>query len=205
MRLFGADDPDTLDAGHGLQLVLGNHGRREEAIALLRTIVAGRQKVLGPWHPATLRSRVSLPALLTADELAAGADGESEGALLSLPQACTRHLGPDHAVTLSARHNHARAQFVLGRFQAADDEIRQVVEDYQRVLGPGYPAVLAAQQMHAQTQAALGHADAAIRLMAEVAAAREHSLGPDHHFTVVSRDLLEELRSGRWHPPRPRE
>jgi tetratricopeptide (TPR) repeat protein len=208
LQLFGADDPDTLDTGHGLQLVLGNHGGREDAVTLLRSVVAGRQAVLGPWHPATLRSRVSLLALLTAGELAAEGDeddedDEGEGALMSLPQACTRHLGPDHAVTLSARHNHARAQFVIGQFQTADDEIRQVVEDYQRVLGPGYPAVLAARQLHAQTQAALGHVDSGIGLMAEVVAGRERSLGVDHHFTVVSRNLLEELRSGRWRPPRP--
>jgi tetratricopeptide (TPR) repeat protein len=219
VRLFGADDPDTLDTGHGLQLVLGNHGRRDEAVALLRSVVAGRQAVLGPWHPATLRSRVSLLALLTAPELAAedaaeadsgtgaaadhGDDTAAGTGLLALPGVCARHLGPDHAVTLSARHNHARVQFVLGRFQAADDEIGQVVEDYRRVLGPEYPAVLAAQQLQAQTRAALGDAETGIRLMTEVVAARTHSLGAGHHFTVVSRDLLAELSSGRWQPPRP--
>ncbi|WP_225850214.1 tetratricopeptide repeat protein [Streptomyces sp. HPF1205] len=207
-RLLGADDPDTLDTGHGLQLVLGNNGKREEAVALLRSVVAGRQAALGPWHPATLRSRASLLALLTADELAAEAgdrvgeaDGADESALLSLPRACARHLGPDHAVTLSARHNLARARFVLGRFRAADDEIGRVVEDYQRVLGPGSPAVLAARQLHAQTRAALGDVDAAVALMTGVVAARERGLGSDHHFTVVSRDLLESLGSGRWQPP----
>ncbi|MGC5000046.1 tetratricopeptide repeat protein [Streptomyces sp. DT195] len=200
-RLFGADDPDTLDTGQGLQLVLGNNGKREEAVVLLRSVVAARQAVLGPWHPATLRSRVSLLAMLTAGEIAT--EAEADETFLSLPQTCTSHLGPDHAVTLSARHNHARAQFVLGHYQVADDEIRQVVEDYRRVLGPAYPAVLAARQLHAQTQAALGQADAGVELMAEVVAGRERSLGAEHHFTVVSRNLLEELRSGRWRPPRP--
>ncbi|MFI5758128.1 tetratricopeptide repeat protein [Streptomyces sp. NPDC051569] len=199
VRLFGADDPDTLDSGQALQLVLGNHGKREEAVTLLRSVVAGRRDVLGPWHPATLRSRVSLLAMLTAREIAA----EADDTLLSLPQTCAQHLGPDHAVTLSARHNHARVQFVRGHYQSADDEIRQVVEDYQRVLGPGYPTVLAARQLHAQTQAALGLADAAVALMAEVVTGRERSLGAEHHFTVVSRDLQEELRSGRWRPPEP--
>lgn len=123
VRLFGDDDPDTLDTGQGLQLVLGNHGRREEAVALLRSVVAGRQAVLGPWHPATLRSRASLLAILTAAEIAAEADEEGDDALMSVPQACTLHLGADHAVTLSARHNHARAQLVLGRYRTADDEI----------------------------------------------------------------------------------
>ncbi|URN14453.1 tetratricopeptide repeat protein [Streptomyces radiopugnans] len=40
-RLLGPDDPDTLDTYHGLQLVLGNLGRRDEALALLRQTVAG--------------------------------------------------------------------------------------------------------------------------------------------------------------------
>ncbi|MFJ2110887.1 tetratricopeptide repeat protein [Streptomyces sp. NPDC087850] len=201
LRLYGADDPDTLDTGQGLQLVLGNHGKREEAVTLLRSVVAGRQAALGPWHPSTLRSRVSLLAMLTAGEIAT--EAEDDETFLSLPQACALHLGPDHAVTLSARHNHARAQFVLGHYQAADDEIRKVVEDYRRVLGPAYPTVLAARQLHAQTRAALGQADAGVELMAEVVAGRERSLGAEHHFTVVSRNLLEELRSGRWRPPRP--
>lgn len=201
MRLFGDDDPDTLDTGQGLQLVLGNHGKRAEAVTLLRSVAAGRQVALGLWHPATLRSRVSLLAMLTASEIAI--EAEMDETLLSLPQTCARHLGPDHAVTLSARHNHARAQFVLGHYQAADDEISQVVEDYRRVLGPAYPAVLAACQLHAQTQAALGHMDAGVELMTEVVAGRERDLGVGHHFTGVSRALLEELRSGRWEPPPP--
>ncbi|MEV7425979.1 tetratricopeptide repeat protein [Streptomyces sp. NPDC091212] len=203
LRLYGADDPDTLDTGQGLQLVLGNNGKREEAVALLRSVVAGRRAALGPWHPATLRSRVSLLAILTAGETAT--EAEADETFLSLPDACTQRLGPEHAVTLSARHNHARAQFVLGRYQLADDEIRRVVEDYQRVLGPGYPAVLAARQLHARTQAALGHQEAAVVLMAEVVAGRERALGPDHPFTASGRDLLKELRSGRWTPPRPPE
>ncbi|MFE4059026.1 tetratricopeptide repeat protein [Streptomyces sp. NPDC059096] len=199
--LFGADDPDTLDTGQGLQLVLGNHGRREEAVTLLRSVVAGRQTVLGPWHPSTLRSRVSLLAMLSAEEIAD--EAEADETFLALPSTCALHLGPDHAVTLSARHNHARAQFVLGHHQAADDEIRQVVEDYRRVLGPAYPAVLAARQLHAQTRTALGRAETGAELMAEVVAGRERSLGAEHHFTVVSRELLEDIRSGRWRPPRP--
>ncbi|MYS22520.1 Tetratricopeptide repeat-containing protein [Streptomyces sp. DvalAA-14] len=201
LRLFGADDPDSLDSGQGLQLVLGNHGKREEAVVLLRSVVTSRQAVLGAWHPATLRSRVSLLAMLTAGEIAT--EAEADDTLLAIPQDCALHLGPDHAVTLSARHNHARALFVLGQHRSADDEIRQVVADYQRVLGPDYPTVLAARQLHAQTQAALGHMDLGVELMTEVVAGRERNLGADHHFTAVSRDLLEELRSGRWRPPPP--
>lgn len=50
-RLFGPHDPDALDSGFGLQLVLGNTGRRDEAIALLRAVTAYRREALGPAHP----------------------------------------------------------------------------------------------------------------------------------------------------------
>lgn len=196
-RLFGASDPDTLDSGHGLQLVLGNLGKRDEAISLLRATIAGRRAVLGPAHALTLRSRSSLLVLLSASEIVA----EEDGALLSLPSECVQALGPDHTVTLGAHHNHAWALYLLGRFDEADEEIRLVTEAYRRRFGPDYPIALSAQQLLSRTQAALGHLDAGIEIMTDVVARRERSLGADHPFTLASRQLLSEMTSGQWHPP----
>ncbi|QKV93216.1 tetratricopeptide repeat protein [Streptomyces sp. NA02950] len=191
-RLFGAGDPDTLDSSHGLQLVLGNLGRRDEALALLRAVVTGRRSALGPAHPLTLRSRASLLTMLSAGELTT----EEGGALLSLPEECVHHLGADHTVTLGARHNRARALFVLGRFEAAEEEIGLVTEGYRRRFGPGYPIALAAQQLLARIRSALGHHDSAVELMADVVTRRERDLGPDHPFTRASAELLSTLRTG---------
>jgi hypothetical protein len=198
-RLLGAMHPDTLDSCHALQLVLGNHGRREEAINLLRSTIAARRQVLGPGHPATLRSRASMLTLLTGPELTA----EDGGPLLELADDCVRHLGPEHTVTLTARHNHARALFVLGRPTGADEEIRQVIGSYEQRFGPDHPTVLAARQLRAQTAAALGDRGTGVAIMADVTARREQSLGSGHHFTTVSRTLLEALRDGSWRPPLP--
>ncbi len=195
-RLFGPHDPDTLDSCQGLQIVLNNLGRRDEALLLLRAIVAGRQAVLGPSHPMTLRSRASLLVILSAAELA-----EDDSALLSLPDECVRELGADHMVTLIARHNHAWALYLLGRFAVADAEIRLVADEYLRRFGPEYPIAVAAQYLIARIQYALGHRDSGTELMADVVARRERSLGSDHHFTVASRNLLTEFRTGRWRPP----
>ncbi|MFD9406685.1 tetratricopeptide repeat protein [Streptomyces sp. NPDC059989] len=197
-RLFGADDPDTLDSSHGLQLVWANLGRREEALALLRSTVRGRREALGPSHPLTLRSRSSLLAMLTASEL-----GSVEGReLLSLPPECVRYLGPDHTVTLGSHHNYAWAMYVLGNFEAADESIRRAVDGYRRRFGPDYPIALSAQQLFARTQSALGHRASGLELMADVVARRTHSLGPDHPFTVASRALWEEFRKGDGQPDR---
>ncbi|WP_432587102.1 tetratricopeptide repeat protein [Streptomyces sp. HD1123-B1] len=196
-RLFGAVDPDTLDTSHGLQLVLGNLGRRDEALALLRSVVAGRRSALGPDHPLTLRSRASLLATLSAEELAAEQPAAGEGdALLSLPEQCVTRLGPDHTVTLGARHNHARALFVLGRFTEAEEEIGQVAEGYRRRFGPEYPIALAARQLLARIRAALGDRDSAVELMTDVVTRRECDLGRDHPFTKASVELLGALRTG---------
>nr|WP_037912620.1 tetratricopeptide repeat protein [Actinacidiphila yeochonensis] len=191
---FGAEDPDSLDTAHGLQLVLGNLGRAEESLALLRATAAGRAAALGPWHPLTLRSRSSLLTALSAAELTAE---DERTHLLSLPEQCAEHLGADHIVSVGARHNHAWALYQLGRYEAADAEIREVAETYRQRFGPDYPIALAARQLQARTRAALGHTDEGIVLMTDVVAHRARSLGPDHPFTAASRDLLESLRGGR--------
>ncbi|MGY5126873.1 tetratricopeptide repeat protein [Streptomyces nigrescens] len=190
-RHFGPGDPDTLDTCHGLQLVLGNLGRREEALALARSTVARRRTALGPWHPLTLRSRSGLLVLLNAEELTA----EDPDAPLSLPQDCAQHLGPDHTITLGARHNHARALYVLRDFAAADAEVRWVVDEYLRRFGPDYPLTLAARQLLARTQSALGSPGNGVETMTDVVARRARGLGADHPFTVASRNLLEELQA----------
>jgi Tetratricopeptide repeat/NB-ARC domain len=198
-RLFGAGDPDTLDSCHGLQLVLGNLGRGQEALSLLRATVVGRRAALSPWHPLTLRSRAGLLVLLPAAEVVT----EDGGTLLSLPGECAARLGPDHTVTLGARHNHAWALYALARFEAADEEIRLVAEGYRRRFGPDYPNALSARQLMARTQSALGRTDSGVELMTDVVNRRERGLGSAHPFTVASRALLAELRSGRWVPPAP--
>ncbi|WP_395371663.1 tetratricopeptide repeat protein [Streptomyces tubercidicus] len=192
-RLFGAHDPDTLDSGHGLQLVLGNRGQKEEALSLLQATIAGRQSALGPAHPLTLRSQASLLAMLPAGEL----EREDNAALLSLPAECERHLGPDHTVTLGARHNHAWALYVLGHFEEADEEIRLAAETYERRFGPDYPIALSAQQLYARIQDKLGHFEAAVSLMNDVVERRTNSLGADHPFTAASRKVLAELKENR--------
>lgn len=120
-----------------------------------------------------------------------------DGALLSLPAECDRLLGPDHTVTLGARHNHAWALFLLGRFEEADREIRLVADAYERRFGPEHPIVLAARQLFSRTRAALGRVEEAVELMTDVVARREHGLGPEHPFTVAGRQLLDTYRSGR--------
>ncbi|QKW10934.1 tetratricopeptide repeat protein [Streptomyces sp. NA04227] len=205
-ELFGSGDEDALDTAHGLQLVLANLGRREESLILLRSVVAGRRALFGPRHALTLRSRSSLLTRLTADELAIEQSAVEQGAgeqatsddsgLFSLPADCAQALGPEHTVTLGARHNHAWALFLLGRHEEADTAIREVHGSYVRRFGPDFPLTLAAQQLHARTRYALGRPDAATALLADVVARRAQGLGPAHPFTEASRELLARFEAG---------
>ncbi|GES31299.1 tetratricopeptide repeat protein [Streptomyces angustmyceticus] len=121
--------------------------------------------------------------------------------LIAKPSECERHLGPEHTVTLGARHNHAWALYVLGRFGEADEEIRLVADTYERRFGPDYPIALSAQQLYARIQDGLGHFEAAVGLMNDVVERRTNSLGADHPFTAASRKVLAELKENRRTAP----
>ncbi|MEV7325811.1 hypothetical protein [Streptomyces sp. NPDC093970] len=90
---------------------------------------------------------------------------------------------------------------LLGRFGEADEKIRLVADAYVRRFGPEYPFVLAVRQLYSRTRSALDRTDVGIDLMADVVARRESDRRPGHPFTVASRRLLDEYRSGQWHPP----
>jgi hypothetical protein len=54
--VLGAEHPDTLKSINNLAVDLSQQGRYEEAEALDRQALAGRQRVLGAEHPDTLMS-----------------------------------------------------------------------------------------------------------------------------------------------------
>lgn len=108
-----------------------------------------------------------------------------------------RILGPDHTVTLGARHNRAWTLYRLGRFDAAERETRLVTEAYLRRFGPDYPITLSARQLLSRTHVARGRLAAGIEIMTDVLARRERSLGADHPFTVAGRELLGDFTSRR--------
>lgn len=190
-RLFGPDDPDTLDSCFGINHPLQQLGRTAEGITLLQRATEGRRRVLGKEHPLTLQSRAHLLEFLPIAELAV----EVDDAALPLPQECVLHLGPDHAVTLGSRLSYGFALVRLGRFEAAVEDAHRVVEDYQRLHGPDYALTISAKLLYARVRAGLGDMDSAVELLAEVAHSREQHLGAAHPYTAKSYELLEELRA----------
>jgi len=62
-----------------------------------------------------------------------------------LRNAATRHLGPDHPDTLTARNNLAYWQGAAGNLVGAATAFEELLADYLRVLGPDHPDTLTAR------------------------------------------------------------
>jgi hypothetical protein len=60
VRLFGADNVETLGARHSLAFFIGRSGDRAEAARMFTVIVADYTRILGPDHPHTKLARDAL-------------------------------------------------------------------------------------------------------------------------------------------------
>jgi Tfp pilus assembly protein PilF len=62
--VLGPEHPDTLTSVNNFGLMLRSMGKYEEAEAMHRRALEGREKVLGPEHPYTLTSVGNLGSVL---------------------------------------------------------------------------------------------------------------------------------------------
>ncbi len=156
------------------------------AMDLGERTLADRERVLGPDHPDTLRSRNNLAyAYQSAGRLAEGirlfertvADRE-------------RMMGRDHPDTISSRNNLAYAYDTAGRLGEAIPLFEQTIADSDRVLGPDHPHTLTYRNNLASAYELAGRLAEAIPLIEHTLAGRERVLGPDHPDTLSSRNNL---------------
>ena len=109
-----------------------------QAIAVGEPLLADRERVLGPDHPATLGSRNNLATAYVAAGRAAEAIGLHERTLADRE----RVLGPDHPDTLGSRNNLAYAYWAAGRAAEAIGLYERTLADLERVLGPDHPSTV---------------------------------------------------------------
>ncbi|MDH2393983.1 FxSxx-COOH system tetratricopeptide repeat protein [Streptomyces sp. HNM0663] len=102
------------------------------AVTELSTVVALRESRLGPDHPATLESRLSLAPALRDDAQIR----ESEAVYAAVAEACERTLPHDHPYLQSARGGLARVLCALGQPDMAETHLRAVLEIRLRDPGP---------------------------------------------------------------------
>lgn len=76
----------------------------------------------------------------------------------------TSHLGPDHPITLTARHGLACWLGRAGQVEEAISQLQVLLGDRPRVLGPDHPATLATRHRRAIVCPSVGRMDDAIAI-----------------------------------------
>jgi tetratricopeptide (TPR) repeat protein len=131
-RALGPEDPDTLGSMNNLGLLLSWRGEWDEAVALLRQSVAGKEK-----RPIESESFACAANLAVA--LYHLGDLDEADKLLGryLPQA-SKLLTADHPFTQHLKAFRARVWIDQGRAAAAIPELREVVEGRRKVYKDGH-------------------------------------------------------------------
>ncbi|MFE0465224.1 tetratricopeptide repeat protein [Kitasatospora sp. NPDC058965] len=145
---LGAQDPLSLEARGRRAAVLVRLGRREEAAAELRELVALCPDVLGQEHPVTGKVRIDLAALLLARN---DPDGAAELALAVL-----RHRPAPDKLGLLAWDIKVRARGAQGRHREAADEGAALRSACAQVFGQDSVRTLKAGSDRAQSLVFLG-------------------------------------------------
>ena len=110
-----------------------------------------------------------------------------------------RHaLAEDHEAALELRSRRASAFRVLGRYQDAQAEFRQVLDARRRVLGPDHSSTLATRYNIALVLAAQGKPAEAEAEFRQVLDAELRVLGPDH--TLGTRHEIARMLAAQGKP-----
>ena len=146
-------------------------------------------------HPARLAIRRALAAAVAEQ----ARNEEAERLYRDLIGDQERVLGHDHAATLAARGEYARALGFL-RDPQAEELHRKAIDDQDRVLGPDHRVTLMTRHWLGRLLVRLGQYREAERTYREVFVGRRRSLGVRHPDTLVTRHTLAWAiaRQGRY-------
>jgi tetratricopeptide (TPR) repeat protein len=177
-------DPENPDHLHDYGTFLWysrSDGTRAEPI--LRKAAAWRAEVLGPEHPKTLKSQMSIASALGVQGKSAEAEQEHR-AVLAIRE---RVLSPEHPQTLASRNNLANMLQAQGKSAEAEQEHRAVLASRERVLGPEHLDTLSSRNNLAVALQAQSKSAEAEQEHRAVLASRERVLGPEHPHSLGSR------------------
>jgi serine/threonine protein kinase len=168
-------------------------GHSDEAIELYQRALVDQQHTLGPDHPDTLATRVSIAREMAACGDHAGAEDEFRAVFA----ARQRTLGLDHPYTLIAWFGIAQQMAARGEHAGAEDEFRAVLVARQRTLGLDHPDTLIAQFSIAQQMAARGEHAGAEEVFRGMLPRLGRRLGPDHPDTLATRFSIAREMAAR--------
>jgi tetratricopeptide (TPR) repeat protein len=156
------------------------------SIAIGATVVGESERVLGPDHTDTLRSRNSVAFAYAA----VGRLDEAIGLFTRAVADFERVLGPDHTDTLISLNNLAASYQAAGRLDEAIGLHARTLANRERVLGPDDPDTLSSRNNLARAYQVMGRLDEALALFTRTVVDFERVLGPNHPGTLNSRNNL---------------
>jgi eukaryotic-like serine/threonine-protein kinase len=185
-RVFGPEDPRTIQTMLKLANTEEDAGKYAEADALCSQVLEISRRVLGAENPDTLKAMNRLTSIY--DDEAKYAQGETLGT--QAVEISRRVLGAEEKSTLASMHYLAIIYYDEGKYAEAEKLSTQTLELRRRVLGPEHPDTLG-------TLNNLGSAYAAQNKFAEAAAVdrqmveiRRRVQGPEHPDTLDSMSNL---------------
>ncbi len=165
---------------------LGLFGKAEPLVA---RAVETRNRVLGPGHPETLRSRHRLAAVYWKQ----GRLREADQLIREVLDARRRVLGQDHPDTFATLNNLAGVNVKLGRLDESEKYMREHLEASRRVHGPNHEETLRAMSNLSNLYRQQQRWPEAERLGRDALDLQRRSLGPDHPSTIHTMDSLAYL------------
>ena len=119
-RIFGDENPETLDSIRSLAEIYGKGGRPGDAVRLLEKMVDAHERILGEEHPSTVGCRDSLARSYSE----AGREREAVLLMEQVVEASKRILGEENPRTLGSVHSLALIYSNAGRHQEALEQVR---------------------------------------------------------------------------------
>jgi eukaryotic-like serine/threonine-protein kinase len=137
-RVWGPENPKTLNTLNHLGRTLWHQGKYQEAQTLLGPALEIERRVLGPEHPDALYCMNNLANVYRAQDK----NAQAEPLYRQTLEIRRRVLGPEHPDTLISMNNLANVYWSQGNYAQAEALYRQTMEIQRRVLGPEHPDTL---------------------------------------------------------------
>jgi tetratricopeptide (TPR) repeat protein len=185
-QALGEDNAETLSAEANLGVAYHDVGRMDESLALTRSVLERRIRILGANDPATIGSRVNLASAL-ADM---GKHEEAETVFREALQQSTDALGEEHRTTLTAMGGLAVLLKRDGRYDESAELFKRTIELSQKSLGENDHDTLADIDNYAGLLHLQGKFDESQKMLEDLLERHVRVYGPTHAATLIVKNNL---------------
>lgn len=183
----------TMKIADNLGAVLRDEKKYDESEIWIRKSLVGRERLLGPTHPETLRSVNHLALLLSLMDRLDEAELMARRAMAGSEMTRGRY----YHLTLMSTHTLGKILCCKGQYEPAAELCRRVLNGCLKVLGPSNRETLRCLQSLGLIEEGQGKYVEAEVLLVQVVNGNLKALGQEHHETLSSMKDLERVRVAR--------